>query len=153
MGIAWTTNLIKVSLPAFDISFSFHPISFFVIYSWISLKVPTFDFPPTMGKPRYFSQLFMTCAPIKFLISSFSLRLVFWLKKNVVFDLFMACLETSSYCVSISSNWRHSLILLHRTIGCHRQREGEKYVPHPGKNKCTSIDLYLLLSRSKRTAH
>ena len=33
VGISWATDFIKISLPAFDIVFSFHPITFFVILS------------------------------------------------------------------------------------------------------------------------
>ena len=111
VGITWTTILIKTSLPAFEIVFSFHPITLFVILSSSSLKVLTFDFPPTMGSPRYFSQLCMTCAPIKFWISSLSLQLLFGLKNNVVFCLLMAYPHASSYCVSMSSRWQHLLFL------------------------------------------
>ena len=100
--------LIKTSLLAFDMFFSFHPITLFNIHSWRSLKVLTFDLPPTIRSPKYFSQLVITCAPNKFWMSSLSLRLVLWLNNCVVLYLLMAWHEASSYQVRISSSWQHS---------------------------------------------
>jgi len=54
VGIAWTTNLIKTSLPAFDRNFSFQPFSFFHTLSWTKLKTCFLDLPTKAGSPRYF---------------------------------------------------------------------------------------------------
>ena len=111
MGIAWATVFINTSLPTLEIVFSFHPITLFVICSCRSLKVFTLDFPPTIGRPRYFSQFVITCAPNKFWISSLTFGVVFLLKKIVVFCLLIACLDASSYCVRISRSYWHSPLL------------------------------------------
>ena len=44
LGIACATILIKISWPALDMNFSFHPITRFVIFSCRSLKVLTFEY-------------------------------------------------------------------------------------------------------------
>ena len=52
VGMAWATVLISTSRPALEMNFSFHPITRFDIFSWISLNVLTLDLPHVMGKPR-----------------------------------------------------------------------------------------------------
>ena len=52
VGMVWTTILISASRPALEMNFSFHPITHFDIFSWISLNVLTLDLPHVMGKPR-----------------------------------------------------------------------------------------------------
>ena len=59
-------------------------------FSWRSLKVFTFDFPPTMGRPRYFSQFSITLAPINVWISALTSDLVFLLMKIDIFCLFIS---------------------------------------------------------------
>ena len=54
-GMTCAIVLINTSLPALEISFSFHPITLLLIQSCISLKVSTFDLPHAIGSPRYFS--------------------------------------------------------------------------------------------------
>ena len=44
LGIACATILIKISRPALNMNFSFHLITRFVIFSWRSLKVNTFEY-------------------------------------------------------------------------------------------------------------
>ena len=56
VGIACVTVLIRTSLHALEINFSFHPITFLVIFSCKSLNVFTLDFPLAIGNTRYFSQ-------------------------------------------------------------------------------------------------
>ena len=47
VGIVWATALIKISLPAFDRSFSFHPASFFWSVSlWFLWKCSSYSFQP-----------------------------------------------------------------------------------------------------------
>ena len=48
VGMTWATILISISLPTFEIKFSFQPITFFVILSCRPLNIFTFDFPPTI---------------------------------------------------------------------------------------------------------
>ena len=52
VGIACATILIRTFQLAFEMNFSFQPISRFVTFSCRSLKVVTFDFPLAIGKPR-----------------------------------------------------------------------------------------------------
>ena len=111
MGIVWAIVFINTSLPTLEIVFSFHPITLFVIRSYKSLKVFTLDFPPTIGRPRYFSQFVITCASNKFWISSLTLGAVFLLKKIVVFRLLIACSDASSYYVRISRSCWHAPLL------------------------------------------
>ena len=61
--MACATVLIRISRPALEIYFSFHPITLLAIFSWSSLNVPTFDFPFGIGRPKYFSHSNMTRAP------------------------------------------------------------------------------------------
>ena len=106
--MAWATVFINISCPTFDINFSFHPITCFVIFSCSSLKVFTFDLPPLIGKPKYFSQSVITLAPnncwIAFLTSGF----VFLLKNNVVFCLLIDCPNAASYFPKRVVNLWHS---------------------------------------------
>lgn len=111
VGIACTIVLIRTFLLAFEINFSFHPITFLVIFSYKSLKVFTLDFPLTIGNPRYFSQSSTILAPIKFLILCFTSTLVFLLKNRDVFYLFVAYPKASSYCSKMVNNRWHSSIV------------------------------------------
>ena len=144
--------LIKTSLLAFDMFFSFHPITLFNIHSWRSLKVLTFDLPPTIRSPKYFSQLVITCAPNKFWMSSLSLRLVLWLNNCVVLYLLMAWHEASSYRVRISSSWQHSPSFASQNSKLSSaNRRWEIRTPPPlHKRIHPLIGGYLLLSWSKK---
>ena len=82
IGIAWATVLIRTSLPAFEIVFSFHPITLLVIFSCKSLKVLTFDLPVAIGSPRYLSHSVITLAPNSCLICSFTSGVVFVEREN-----------------------------------------------------------------------
>ena len=108
--MAWATVLINTSLLAFEMCFFFHPITLLAIRSWISLKIPTLDFPPTIGSPKYFLQSFMTWAPNKDRISSFTSRLVFWLKNRAVFCQLIAWPEATSYGAKMDRRFWHSLV-------------------------------------------
>ena len=96
MGIACATVLIKISLSAFEINFSFHPNTFLFIFSYRALKVFTLDFPATIGNLRYVSQSSITWAPSNPCILAFTSILVFLLKKIEVFCLFIAWPEEAS---------------------------------------------------------
>lgn len=111
VGIACTTVLIRTSLPAFEIKFSFHPITFLVIFSYKPLKVFTLDFPLAFSNPRYFSQSSTILAPIKALMLCFTSDVVFQLKNDDVFCLFIALLKAASYCSKMSNNLWHSSIV------------------------------------------
>ena len=93
--MAWAMVLIKISRPALDINFSFHPITLLVIFSWSSLKVLTFDFPLAIDKPRYFSQSDIIIAPNIYYIALFTSSLVFVLKNKDIFCLLIAWLEAA----------------------------------------------------------
>ena len=82
IGMACAIVLINTSLPALEISFSFHPKTLFFIQSCISLKVFTFDFPLAIGSRRYFSQLFIILAPNNCYISLLTSSVVFLLKNK-----------------------------------------------------------------------
>ena len=103
VDITCATVLINISLPAFEINFSFHPIALFVIFSWRFLKVLTLDFPVAIGSPRYLSYSVIILAPKSCLRDSLTSCFVFLLKNSVVFCRFMAWLDVASYC---SSNCR-----------------------------------------------
>ena len=106
--MTWAIVLIKTSLPAFEMNFSFHPITLLVIRSCNSLKVATFDCPPTIGSPRYYSKSFMFLAPKIFFIASFTSGLVFLLKNRDFFCLLIAWLEAASYLPKMSRSRWHS---------------------------------------------
>ena len=95
--MAWATVLINISHLAFDINYSFHPITQFVIFSCSSLKVFTFDLPLLIGKPKYFSQSIITFAPNNCWIAFLTFGFVFLLKNNVVFCLLIDCPDAASY--------------------------------------------------------
>ena len=103
--------LIKVSHPAFEINFSFHPITLFVFFSYKSLNVFTLDFPLAIGNPRYFSQSSIILAPIIFYMFCFTSIFVFLLKNKDVFCLFIACPKAASYCSRMANNHWHSSIV------------------------------------------
>ena len=54
VGIAQTTTLIKISLPAWDKSFSFQPWNFLHAFSLMKLKLAFFLHPTKEGKPSIF---------------------------------------------------------------------------------------------------
>ena len=56
--IACVIVLINTSRLVFKINFSFHPSTFFVIFSQRSLKVLIFYRPPTIGSPKIFFTIF-----------------------------------------------------------------------------------------------
>lgn len=108
--IACTTVLISIFHLAFEINFSFHPITHLVIFSLSPLKALTLDFPTTTGKPRYFSQSVMTWTPnIPWMISLTS-ALVFLLKNRAVLSLFIAWPNALSYCLRMVTSCWHSSI-------------------------------------------
>ena len=125
VGIACSTLLIKISLPAFEINFSLHPITLLVIFSCKALNVFTLDFPLAIGNPRYFSQSSIILSPIIFRMFCFTSVLVFLLKNKNVFCLFIACPEAASYCSRMANNHWHSSIVLAKdeTIIC-KQKVG-----------------------------
>ena len=100
----------KYSCPTFEIYFSFHPSTHFVIYSFSSLKVRTLDLPATIGNPRYFSQSDMTWAPNIPCIVSRTSALVFLLKNRDVLSLFIAWPDVLSYCSRMIISCWHSSI-------------------------------------------
>ena len=108
VGIAWAIVLIKISLPALEINFSFHLMTLLVIRSYNSLKVFTFDFPCAFGRPRYFSQSFIILAPNICWMFYFTSSLVFLLKNKAVFCLFITWPDPASYWPRISIRHWHS---------------------------------------------
>jgi hypothetical protein len=55
VGIACITALRRISFPAWERNFSFHPLIRSQIFPFMSVKVLTLDFPTKAGRPRYFS--------------------------------------------------------------------------------------------------
>ena len=106
--IAWATVFIRISLLALEIYFSFHPNTLFVIFSPKSLKVLTFDFPPTIGRPKYFSRFSMILALLIPCIATLTSVFVFQLKNNVVFYLLIAWPDACSYQLNNSRRCWHS---------------------------------------------
>ena len=111
VGIACATILIRISRPALEINFSFHPITCLVIFSWSSLKVFILDLPQVISKPRYFSQSVITLAPSIYWMAFPTFGLVFSLKKSDVFCLLMAWLEAALCFPKRLSNLQHSSIV------------------------------------------
>lgn len=94
-----------------EINFSFQPITQLDILLWTSLKVLTLDFPPTIGKPKYFSQSIKICAPnIPWIAFLFSCR-VLQLKNKYVVCRFIAWLKASSCCAKIFSKIWYLVVL------------------------------------------
>ena len=69
-GIAWATDFIRISLPAFERSFSFQLDNLFPNFSFKSLNVLRLDRPTKEGNPRYFSCYQIIGAPNRRCISS-----------------------------------------------------------------------------------
>ena len=61
--MAWATDLMRTSRPAWDISFSFHPLSLLHTLSLISEKLAYFALPKKDGNPRYFLYCFIARTP------------------------------------------------------------------------------------------
>jgi hypothetical protein len=55
IGIACTTDFIRISFPPADKHCSIHPWTLFHILSFKNLKAPLIDLPTLEGIPRYFS--------------------------------------------------------------------------------------------------
>lgn len=108
VGIACASVLIRISHLAFEMNFSFHPITFLVIFSCKFLKVLTFDLPLAIGRPRYLSQCVITLAPNNCCIACLVSGLVFLLKNKEVFCLLICWLDASSYYPNTCNNLRHS---------------------------------------------
>lgn len=109
--IACATVLIRISRPAFEINFSFHPMTHFVTFSCRSLKVVTFDFPLAIGKPRYFSLCVIILPPNICRINVLTSSVVFLLKNKAIFWQLMAWLEAASYWPKICNSYWHSPIV------------------------------------------
>jgi hypothetical protein len=82
VGIAWITALSRISLPACDRNFSFHPLILFQIRPLMLLKELIRDLPIKGRRPRYFSYQFVALTPISIRIVCLVSSLVFQLKKN-----------------------------------------------------------------------
>lgn len=76
-----------------------------VILSYRSWNVFTFDLPPIVGKPKYFSQSVIILVPNKCCISLLIYEPMFLLKNKEVFCMLMAWLEASSYCPSMCNRF------------------------------------------------
>jgi hypothetical protein len=63
VGIAWATDLMRTSRPAWEISFSFHPLSLLHTLSLIWEKLAYFALHTKDGNPRYFSYCFIAGTP------------------------------------------------------------------------------------------
>ena len=131
VGIAYATVLIRISLPTFEINFSFHPINLLVIFSCRSLKVFTLDFLLAIGNPRYFSQSSIILAPIIFRMFCFTSILVFLLKNKVVFCLFIACPQSASYCSKMANNrWHPSVVAWKKMKLLFANKRWDRRTPH-----------------------
>ena len=87
VGIACATVWISISRPAFEMIFSFHPLTLLVIFSSRYLKVLTFNLPLAIGNPRYLSQSVITLAPSNCRIVCLISGIVFLLKNNEVLSI------------------------------------------------------------------
>ena len=97
VGIAWTTALIKTSLPAMDRNFSFQLDSLCATLSLSCWKVFLLFRPTKDGKPRYFSCWWIMSAPnlcltyswISLGVLGLKKREVFWLQRLLLSNLFL----------------------------------------------------------------
>ena len=87
VGIACATAFIRISLPAFERNFSFHPWRRCTILSFMPLKIDLFDLPMRAGRPRYLSKFWTPFDPQRSWIDLRVAGKVFGLKKIAVFSL------------------------------------------------------------------
>ena len=97
MGIVCATAFIRISLPAYDSSFSPHPCITRHALSFMLLKEACLFLPTKEGMPRYFSNSFISgmlrLAYMAFFVSSST----FLLKQIVVLSWFNFCPDSTSY--------------------------------------------------------
>ena len=100
----------RISLPACEISFSFHLFNLLQTLSLIWAKLEYFAHPTNEGRPRYLSYYWITGTPSMAWILSLMCRGVELLKKRVVFWRFTCWPDASSYSVRIF--WIHLISLV-----------------------------------------
>ena len=118
----------RISLPACDISFSFHPFNLLQTLSVIWAKLEYLARPMNEGRPRYFSHYQIIGTPSM-------AWMLFWMshgvdlqKKRVVFCRFTCWPEASSYSVRMS--WIHIISLV---VALQKSRESL------AKKRCVSF--------------
>ena len=118
----------RISLPAYEISFSFHPFNLLQTLSLIWAKLEYFAHPTKEGRPRYLSYCWITGTPSMAWMLSLMCRGVELLKKRVVFWQFICWPEACSYSVRIS--WIHLISLV---VALQNSRESS------AKKRCVSF--------------
>ena len=132
MGIACTTALINISLPACESNFSSHPCNFLHTFSLIKLKLAFFLLPTKDGSPRYLSYCLISDTPKACLMWSLVSSEVSLLKKMVVLFWLICCPEQLPYTSSSSK------ILLHScSVALQKRRLSS------AKRRCVSLGLFL----------
>ena len=63
VGVACATTFMRISLPALDMSLSFHPSIFLPTWSLVRLNAFLLPLPIIKGSPKYFSWCLMILAP------------------------------------------------------------------------------------------
>jgi hypothetical protein len=108
VGIAWTTALINISLPAWDKNLTFHSSNFFCTLLHIPAKVLFLDRPTIEGSPKYLSKLAAIWIPAVLQRKSLKSTPVFLLKKTDVFAAFNYWPEARSYKFRTWEKFSHS---------------------------------------------
>ena len=108
VGIAWTTVLINISLPAWNSSFSLHPWIFLQILTLILLKLAFLFLPTNYGSPKYFLYYFISWTPKATFIRSLISSKVDLLKKMVVLLLLICYPKQFPYVSRMSKIFFHS---------------------------------------------
>lgn len=108
IDMASTTDLIRTSLPAFKMNFSFQLVTHLAILSRSPLKVFTLFLPPTIDKPKYFLNCVTIWALSILRIFSLTSIAMFGLKNKAVFCLFIPLPDACSYEPRMWSRWLQS---------------------------------------------
>ena len=132
MGIACTTDLIRISLPACESNFSSHPCNFLQTFSFMKLKLAFFLLPTKDGNPRYFSYYLISDTPKAYLMCSLVSFEVSLLKKMVVLFQLICWSKQLPYTSSISNILLHSYFVTLQK----RRLSSEKRI-------CVSLGLFL----------
>ena len=97
VGMAWTTDLRRISLPTYDNNFSFQPYFFPHTQSLMKFKLALLFFPTTTRNPKYFAYSLTSGTPRTSWIECFVAVETFVPKNRVVLDLSTCYPEALSY--------------------------------------------------------
>lgn len=111
VGMACNTDLIRISLPAIERCFSFHPLTRDHSLSFKYVNTSTFDLPFCAGNARYCSNWGTTWNGKICVIAAATSGLIFGLNTIVHFSMFIICHETAAYLFKMDRTTSASWIL------------------------------------------